>query len=421
MRRAGRDERQHHAGERGLAAAALADDAERLARRELEADAATARSRAPDRRPSRPPPARRFAQVADLQQRRAQHRLRRDQPGLSARQQRTCRPSPRLERGRRDAADGDRVRAARMEAAAGRHGGRRRHRPGITGSRTCAAPSAWQRAAGAYRDAAAARRERATGAISTISPAYITTTRSAMRAITPMSWVMSRIAVPCARPQLLHQAQDLRLDRDVERGRRLVGDQQLRPAGHRHRDHDALAHAAGQLVRIVVDRARPRRDADRSSEAARRRAPRRRRQAEMRAQHLADLEADREQRVEARHRLLEDHADVRGRARAACRPAPSQRDRAVERMLPPSIAPCAPRSRMMASAVTDLPEPLSPTMPTISPGATAKETSSSTSVAARAAAAKATVRSSMRAGAPPCQRPRRRGIEHGREARRPAG
>ena len=40
--------------------------------------------------------------------------------------------------------------------------------------------------------------------------------------------------------------------------------------------------------------------------------------------------------------------------------------------------PCSPRSRMMASAVTDLPEPLSPTMPTISPSRTLSETSSST-------------------------------------------
>ena len=50
--------------------------------------------------------------------------------------------------------------------------------------------------------------------------------------------------------QVDEQLQDLRLDGDVERGGRLVGDQQLRPAGQRHRDHDALAHAAGELVRI---------------------------------------------------------------------------------------------------------------------------------------------------------------------------
>ncbi len=55
------------------------------------------------------------------------------------------------------------------------------------------------------------------------------------------------------RPQ---QLQDLRLDRDVERGRRLVRDEQRRLAGERHRDHHALAHAARQLVGILLGGAR---------------------------------------------------------------------------------------------------------------------------------------------------------------------
>ncbi len=54
------------------------------------------------------------------------------------------------------------------------------------------------------------------------------------------------------RLQLFHQLQDLRLDGDVERGRRLVGDQNFRFAGDCDCDHHALAHAAGQLMRIVV-------------------------------------------------------------------------------------------------------------------------------------------------------------------------
>ena len=40
--------------------------------------------------------------------------------------------------------------------------------------------------------------------------------------------------------QVHQQVEHLRLDGHVERGRRLVGDQQLRPAGERHRDHHAL-------------------------------------------------------------------------------------------------------------------------------------------------------------------------------------
>ena len=50
--------------------------------------------------------------------------------------------------------------------------------------------------------------------------------------------------------QLADQLQDLRLRGDVERGGRLVGDQEPRIERQRHRDHGALALAARQLVRI---------------------------------------------------------------------------------------------------------------------------------------------------------------------------
>ena len=49
------------------------------------------------------------------------------------------------------------------------------------------------------------------------------------------------------------QFQDLRLDGDVERGGRLVGDQQLRVVRQRRGDHHPLALAAGELVRIGVE------------------------------------------------------------------------------------------------------------------------------------------------------------------------
>ena len=51
--------------------------------------------------------------------------------------------------------------------------------------------------------------------------------------------------------QILHQLEDLRLDGDVERGRRLVGDDQLGLAAQRHGDHHALAHAAAEVMRIL--------------------------------------------------------------------------------------------------------------------------------------------------------------------------
>ena len=53
--------------------------------------------------------------------------------------------------------------------------------------------------------------------------------------------------------QVRQQIEDLGLDGDVERRRGLVGDQQRGLAGKRHGDHDALAHAARQAVREVVD------------------------------------------------------------------------------------------------------------------------------------------------------------------------
>ena len=52
--------------------------------------------------------------------------------------------------------------------------------------------------------------------------------------------------------QVAQQVQHLRLDRHVERRHGLVGDQQLRAQRERARDADALALAAGELVRVAV-------------------------------------------------------------------------------------------------------------------------------------------------------------------------
>ena len=53
-------------------------------------------------------------------------------------------------------------------------------------------------------------------------------------------------------PQLLEQVDDLGLDRDVERRDRLVADDEVRRRGERPGDADALALAAGELVRVAV-------------------------------------------------------------------------------------------------------------------------------------------------------------------------
>ena len=53
--------------------------------------------------------------------------------------------------------------------------------------------------------------------------------------------------------QVLEQLEDLRLHGDVERGRRLVGDQEIGTVGERHGDHHPLALAAGELVGIGAE------------------------------------------------------------------------------------------------------------------------------------------------------------------------
>ena len=73
---------------------------------------------------------------------------------------------------------------------------------------------------------------------------------------------MSMIAVLRAFLDPLEHVEYLRLDRDVERGGRLVGDQHVGLVRDRHRDHGALAHTAGELVRVVVDALLGLRDTD---------------------------------------------------------------------------------------------------------------------------------------------------------------
>ena len=69
---------------------------------------------------------------------------------------------------------------------------------------------------------------RAPAPLSTIRPAYITTTRSHILATMPKSWVMKISARFVSSWMLAQQPQVLGLDGHVERGRRLVGDEDAR-------------------------------------------------------------------------------------------------------------------------------------------------------------------------------------------------
>ena len=112
------------------------------------------------------------------------------------------------------------------------------------------------------------------------------------------------------RLELLQQIQDLRLDRDVERGRRLVGDHDVGFRGQRDRDHHALLLPAGHLERVVADPARGLRNADALQPVDRLRFRRAAAQRRVALDHLRDLPSHGHHRVEARRRLLEDDADA---------------------------------------------------------------------------------------------------------------
>jgi hypothetical protein len=111
-------------------------------------------------------------------------------------------------------------------------------------------------------------------------------------------------------PQLAQQLEHLDLHGDIERRGRFVGDQQLRLAGHRLRDHRALQHAAGKFERILARAASCLRDAHAVEQlhgAGQRRAPI---EAAMHAQALGDLFADAHARIECRQGVLEYDADA---------------------------------------------------------------------------------------------------------------
>ena len=104
----------------------------------------------------------------------------------------------------------------------------------------------------------------------------------------------------------------------------------LRPAGERHRDHRPLALAARELVRIRVDAPLRLRDAGaREQPIARSRAALRPSRS-CSAEHLDDLRADRMERIQRGHRLLEDHRDLAAAHRAHLRLAERAQVDAVE-------------------------------------------------------------------------------------------
>ena len=122
------------------------------------------------------------------------------------------------------------------------------------------------------------------------------------------------------------QRQHLRLDGDVKGRCRLVGDDQLRLGRQRQRDDDPLAHPAGEFMRKGAAALGV--DPHFLEKLYRARLGSLTGQAEMKLDGLDQLVADGAKRVQARQRVLKDHADLAAahRRRVILDPAALQRD-----------------------------------------------------------------------------------------------
>ena len=144
--------------------------------------------------------------------------------------------------------------------------------------------------------------------------------------------------------EVAQQVEDLRLQHHVERRGRLVGDQQLRLQRAGDGDHHALALPAGQFVRVAGQGKLCRRQPDAIEHLSRQRLGVGAVGLGVPADAFGDLLADRLQRVQRRHRLLEDHADIVAaqRAHAVFRRAEDvdavEADAAVRLAPPPAAA-----------------------------------------------------------------------------------
>ncbi len=110
--------------------------------------------------------------------------------------------------------------------------------------------------------------------------------------------------------QLQHQGQNLGLNGHVQGGGRLVGDEEPGPAGQGHGDHDPLAHAPRELVRVILEALSGGRDLDLVQKPGRLGEGLMLGQIEVDHQRLGHLTADGQNRVERGHGLLEDHRDL---------------------------------------------------------------------------------------------------------------
>ena len=110
--------------------------------------------------------------------------------------------------------------------------------------------------------------------------------------------------------QAQQQIHDLRLNGHVQRRGGFVGNQQFRGAGECHGDHDALTHAAGELVRVSRQARGGSGNFHQFHQLQRTPLQGSSAQTLMNFEHLHDLIAHRVARIERGHRILEDHGNV---------------------------------------------------------------------------------------------------------------
>ena len=106
---------------------------------------------------------------------------------------------------------------------------------------------------------------------------------------------------------LSDELEDLCLHGDIERGRRLIGEEESRSAGERDRDHDSLAHSTGKFVRILINTPIRLGNSNVAQQPNCRRLGVSTAHAEVDAKWLCDLLADPHHRVERDHWILEHH------------------------------------------------------------------------------------------------------------------
>ena len=134
-------------------------------------------------------------------------------------------------------------------------------------------------------------------------------TRSDISATTPRSWVINITAVLTRLAQILHQLQNLGLNRDIEGRCRLIEYQKVRIVCKRHRDHDSLSLAAAEVVRVLLEAPLGDWDTHHIQQLNRTRFRPRSGYLAMHADDLRDLIADGVHGIRGGHRFLEHHGD----------------------------------------------------------------------------------------------------------------